>query len=270
MYLLFDLGKTNLRVAISRSGTKLDSVCTLPSPKTFMHAAAMIYACANELSGEKPRGICGGIGAPLDPKTGRVSWTRPLWNDGSLRDRLRGLFHVPVITENDANLAGLGEAVRGAGKNHAVVAYFTVSSGVGGARIVDKAIDARSAGFEPGSQIICVNDRSKTLEELIGGLSFERRHGKKPHEIRSKKIWDRSAYFLACGLLNATALWSPDVIVIGGSMMRHPGISIDQTRAQFNRLWTPSVRKPVIVRARLGDASGLYGALAHIRSGIKR
>ncbi len=270
MYLLFDLGKTNLRVTISRSGTKLDAVCTMPSPSTFKHAAAMIYASACELSAEKPRMVCGGIGAPLVSNSGRVAWNRPLWRDGSLTDRLRKLLRVPVITENDANLAGLGEAVYGAGKNHAVVAYLTVSSGVGGTRIVNKIIDVQSSSFEPGAQIVFSGSRPATLEELIGGLPFEKRYRKKPYEVQSEAVWNRAANVLACGIVNIVALWSPDIVVIGGSMMKHPGISIAQVKAEFSRSWTRSTRKPMIVPARLGDDSGLYGALAHIRNAMRR
>lgn len=271
MYLLFDLGKTNLRVAASRAGTKIDAIRVMPSPDTFKHAAAMIYATACELGAEKARILCGGIAAPLIQKTSRVAWKRPLWRDGSLAARLTKIFHAPVITENDAALAALGEAVYGGGKNHAVVAYLTISSGVGGARIAGKVIDEQNSGFEPGAQIILsAGNRSATLEDLIGGLAFEKRYKKKPYEIKDNAIWDNAAHFLACGIVNAGALWSPDIIVIGGSMMKHPGIPIARVKSEFNRLWKHSVQKPLIVPARLKDMSGLYGTLAHIKNCARR
>jgi glucokinase len=49
---------------------------------------------------------------------------------------------------------GLGEAVFGAGKGREIVVYMTISTGVGGARIVGGKIDASAMGFEPGHQII--------------------------------------------------------------------------------------------------------------------
>ena len=55
---------------------------------------------------------------------------------------------------NDSDLDGLGEATVGAGKGFNIVAYITVSTGIGGVRIVGGKIDVSTYGFEPGHQII--------------------------------------------------------------------------------------------------------------------
>jgi predicted NBD/HSP70 family sugar kinase len=266
MYLLFDLGKTNLRIAVSERGTAIDASVVVPSPKTFSEVTKAIKNGAWYLGAKKLRGICGGIAAPLVPGTSRVASLGPRWRDGSLAEKLKTIFKVPVTVENDAALAGLGEAVYGAGKGHDIVAYMTVSTGVGGSRITHKRIDASAFGFEPGDQIIDAHGKPlQGLEEMIAGKYFEKRHGKKPYEITDRKIWDRAAFLLACGLVNVTALWSPDVIILGGSMMKKVGIPLPKTKAYFDRLWRRPRHKPRIVPARLADESGLYGALAYIR-----
>ena len=44
---------------------------------------------------------------------------------------------MPAFVDNDANVAGLAEALVGAGKDKSVVYYVTISTGIGGALIVD-------------------------------------------------------------------------------------------------------------------------------------
>ena len=59
---------------------------------------------------------------------------------------------------NDTAVVGLGEAHRGAGIGYNIVTYITVSTGVGGTRIVDGRIDRRIYGFEPGHQTIDIDN----------------------------------------------------------------------------------------------------------------
>lgn len=82
-----------------------------------------------------------GISAPgpLDPHTGVVVAPPNLkgWHNVPLGDILREAFNVPIYVGNDANVAALAEAARGAarGKRHAI--YITVSTGIGSGIIVD-------------------------------------------------------------------------------------------------------------------------------------
>ena len=76
------------------------------------------------------------------------------WEDVFLKEALEKALDVPVRLENDAALGALGEAVFGAGKDKRIVAYFTVSTGVGGARVTDGRLDEGAFGFEPHRQIV--------------------------------------------------------------------------------------------------------------------
>jgi glucokinase len=114
----------------------------------------------------------------------------PDWQRKPLASALsKRLDGAPVYIENDKAVVGLGEATYGAGVGYGIVAYHTVSTGVGGVRTEDGKISRASAGFEPGHQIIDIDGSllddgtSHTLESLVSGYSLEKRRGVKPYEI---------------------------------------------------------------------------------------
>ena len=78
----------------------------------------------------------------------------PGWIRKPFSERLKAELACPVFLENDSAIVALGEAHHGAGKGDDIMAYLTVSTGMGGARIVHGAIDVNVFGFEPGHQYI--------------------------------------------------------------------------------------------------------------------
>ena len=178
-----------------------------------------------------------------------------------------------MFLENDAAIAGLGEAVFGAGKGLEIIAYHTVSTGVGGAKIENGDIDHVSAGFEPGHQILDIDrtilgeDIVPTLENLVSGTAVELRFGTKPYDIpQSDVLWNELAEYLAQGLRNTILYWSPDVIVLGGSMIiGNPRIEIDVIRKCTVDALDGFVPAPLITTAKLGDEAGLYGGMALLK-----
>ncbi|TAN58722.1 ROK family protein [Patescibacteria group bacterium] len=188
------------------------------------------------------------------------------WSKKPLAKELKKIFGAPVLLENDAGLAGLGEAVYGAGKGKKIVAYLTISTGVGGARIVDEKIDKNAFGFEPGHQIVFLNKKFTTLENIASGTAIEKKYGKKPFEIFDAKIWDNVAKDLAYGLHNVAVLWSPDIIILGGSMMKKIGIPVERVKFHLSKILKIFPKSPLIKKSKLGDLAGLYGALARLKS----
>src|SRR4051794_31746204 len=75
-----------------------------------------------------------GFGGPVDFRTGRISRSHQIdgWENFALRDWLADRVKAPVMVENDANTAALGEAVSGAGRGVDTVFYANFGSGVGG------------------------------------------------------------------------------------------------------------------------------------------
>ena len=219
------------------------------------------------VSGKKISAVVGGLAGSLDRN--REVLVNGLniasWIGKPVKKELEKEFQSLVVLENDAALAGLGEAVDGAGKEHEIVAYITVSTGVGGARITNKRIDARVYGFEPGFQIIdaghglCAQCVKPYLNVHISGRGMEKRCGKKPEDISDPAVWDDVAKHLSLGLHNTIVHWSPDIVVLGGSVMK--SISMEQVRIYLKETLKVYPEIPLIEPALLDDLGGLHGAL---------
>ena len=127
---------------------------------------------------------------------------------------------------------------------------------MGGARVVDGVIDRSALGFEPWRQIV---DGTHRLGYYISGNGIRKRFGKSPEDIDDPLVWEEAERWLAVGLNNAIAFWSPDVIVIGGAVaMRR--FSFKRIAKHLRNIANfPEI--PEIVPAALGDKAGLYGAL---------
>ena len=184
-----------------------------------------------------------------------------------VRAGLIQLFSCPALIENDSALCGLGEAVAGAGRGSDIVAYITVSTGVGGVRIVDGKVDRAHAGFEPGHQIVA---SGLTLERLVSGRAMSEKYGKHPREITDEVVWEELAGYLALGLHNTIVHWSPEVVVLGGSMMKVPGIALPAVQAYLAKTLKIFPVLPELRLAELGDFGGLHGALELLRQKLAR
>ena len=274
-YIMFDIGGTNTRVAVSKDLTKYDESITFKTPNNFKKGVAALLEAVRKLTDDDIQGVAGGVRGMLDANRAELAYDNVLtgWIDEPLVATLKKEFGTHVILENDAALAGLGEAHFGAGRGHEIVAYHTVSTGVGGVKIENGVIDSYHAGFEPGHQVLDIDrtilgdDIQPTLENLISGSAIEERMGSKPYEIpQEDAIWDQLAHYLAYGLRNTVLYWSPDIIILGGSMiLGNPRILLDDVQKHANEVFGEEVSCPLIVDAALGDMAGIYGAMALLR-----
>ncbi|TAL49010.1 ROK family protein [Patescibacteria group bacterium] len=274
MYILFDIGGTKSRIAASTTLDMFNDPVVFDTPKLYSQGIVILKQKGLELSrGQTIHAIAGGIAGPCSRKECMLiaSPNLPDWVGKPIKRELEETFHAPVYVENDAAMVGLGEAHSGAGRGFGVVVYITVSTGVGGARIVSGKIDERVVGFEPGHQIV---DMDKTvvpealgvdLESMIGGRWVEERTGKKPFEITDEAFWDKLARILAVGLNNTIVHWSPDVVILGGSMMNKIGVPLDKVEAHLRQVVKIYPELPALRRSELGDLGGLYGALAYLK-----
>lgn len=272
MYILFDIGGTKTRIAGSKDLVSYGEPIKFDTPKSFQEGVKTFARAVRDVAGEeKITALAGGIRGPLNQeKTGIVSETKLVdWVGRHITEIFEEKFGAPVCLENDTAIVGLGEAVRGAGKDYSIVAYHTVSTGVGGARIVDGKIDRASIGFEPGHQILDV-DRSilgpavkHTLQNLVSGAALEKRRGVKPYQIsQDDPVWDELAGYLARGLKNTIVYWSPDIIVLGGPMIvGDPRIFLNDIQRHTEEVLDGFVPCPPIVDAALKDEGGLHGAM---------
>lgn len=257
MYLLFEVGGTKTRIGFSNDRATLSDSKILSTPKI---PAGFLNLLKKEVGSQKINAIAGGVPGVLNPeRSDLISAPHlPEWIGKNLKQSLEKEFHTRVLLENDAALGGLGEATFGAGKDYKIVAYFTIGTGVGGARIVKGKIDVRTLGFEPGHQLI--NPAGLEFEQYISGTALEKEYGKPSDQIEDQNVWDEAARRVALGLTNSILHWSPEIIVLGGGLMEKISVEAIKENIKQNIKVFPIL--PEITRAKLGELAGLYGALA--------
>jgi len=276
MYILFDIGGTNIRVVGSNDCESfIGEPITEKTPADFEEGVQLFIEMTRRVAGEERIDMFGGgIAGPFLEKECSLIASPQLsgWVGKGFGNRIQEEFNVPVHMENDTAIVGLGEMHFGAGKGFDIGAYITVSTGVGGAKFEQGVIDEKSAVFEPGHQIIdaggalCSDCAGNTLWHYVSGKATEERVGKKPYEIHDGAFWDEYAKWLAIGLYNTTLHWSPHVIVLGGAMVvKQPGISTESTKNYLEELLSSIIPvSPEVKEATLGDQGGLFGAMVYL------
>lgn len=267
MKLVFDIGGTHIRIASSKDGETLsERPFIVDTPKDWKEAQQVLTELFSKHKGAKA--VCGGLPGVFDEQKETLVWSPnlPDWVGKPIAKTIQNVAGVTPALFNDAMLAGVGEAVAGAGKGKRIVAYFTVSTGFGGARIVNGMPDEYRSGFEPGQQIVDMQS-GKTLERIVSGSAFARAHGLDFAKSAPPEAWTQAAPALAIGIYNAILLWSPDIVVLGGSMMtKPPGYSLAYIEERLLALPKVFPNYPELVLAKLGDENGLRGALALLQN----
>ncbi|MDY3557734.1 ROK family protein [Gemmata sp. JC673] len=88
------------------------------------------------------KGVGIGFGGPTDDRSQTVIKSHQIqgWDGFPLADWVSDLVGAPAVLCNDADVAGLGEALFGAGRGLSPIFYITVGTGVGGGLIIDGQI----------------------------------------------------------------------------------------------------------------------------------
>lgn len=267
MYVLFDIGATNCRVGVSTDGVTLGEFKQEKTPAKFSDGMALIKKMAGELAGgEEIKGAAGGVAGSLDEKKASFVYSKLTdWVGKPLREELFAILQCPIHVENDTATVGLGEAHFGAAKGANVAVYITVSTGIGGVKIVDGYVDESAFGFEPGHQIInfaeAGTETRGEFENYASGTALQKKYGKIPSDIHDADIWKEHARLLAVGLYNTILHWSPSVLVLGGGVVVHAGLDLAEVAKQLESLNKIFPRLPEIKKSTLEDLGGLYGGM---------
>jgi glucokinase len=150
-----DLGGTSLRIAaVEGSGKILEKITTgtevacrdrvIDEMCAAVRTLALKYRASDELVGI-------GVGVPgiIDMATGMLRWSPnlPGWQDYPVREEIEGRIGTPVVLENDANAAALGETWLGAAAGMEDVCMLTLGTGVGGGLVLGGRIWHGLAGM---------------------------------------------------------------------------------------------------------------------------
>ncbi len=167
-YIGVDLGGTNLRAAVVDQNRVVLSRVEIPSEAGRGSAAVIdkLVACtldAAEKAGFTPNDIEAvgiGVPGPIDQKRGIVHSAPNMagWNNVPLGAIMSERTGITAYIENDANCAGWGEFVAGAGRGANTMVMVTLGTGVGGAIIIDKKLHTGRDGAAGELGHVCIVD----------------------------------------------------------------------------------------------------------------
>ncbi|WP_067927153.1 ROK family protein [Alicyclobacillus shizuokensis] len=294
-----DVGGTAVKTAVLNEDGVIIAKREFPTEaeRGFEDLAQRLSRILDELrqeAGLTVEDVCGvGVGVPafLDGDVIREAVNLG-WHNVPLRQYLEDALHKPVRVDNDANVAGLGEAWKGAGAGARTALCVTVGTGIGAGIVIDGKIYRGvngSAGeighmvVRPGGRLCnCGNHgcletlasasalvreakRLQSVGELPDDLEID---GAQPifalaeagNKVAAGIIWD-AGHWLGYGLASTASVLNPDVIVVGGGVSKAGEELLRPVRAAFVEYSASRVHEAVEIRlASLGNDAGVVGA----------
>ncbi len=175
-----EIGGTKLQIAVGDRSGQIHELCPIPADRDGGGEAIrrqIAEALPPLIARHKPSAIGVGFGGPIDWKTGVVCCSHQVvgWHDFPLRAWLNEITGLPVIVDNDANTATLGEALFGAGRGHDPVFWINMGSGVGGGLVNGGKLyhGARPGEAEVGH--IRLDKSGVLVEDRCSGWALDRR-----------------------------------------------------------------------------------------------
>jgi glucokinase len=250
------------------------------------------------LRGHAIRAVGVGFGGPVDWRTGKICRSHQIegWSEFDLGGWLRELAGAPVVVDNDANVAALGEAKHGAGRGFDPVFYVTLGSGVGGGLVTHGGIyhgaapgeaeighvrldrrgtivEARCSGWAVDARIRALKNRapsSALARWAAASPGSEARHlpaALHQGDAAARRILQETAEDLAFGLSHVVHLFHPQIIVIGGGLARVGEPLRAAVEAALRRFTMQAFAPgPRVALAALGEDAVPVGALALARA----
>jgi glucokinase len=193
---------------------------------------------------------------------------------GRLSERLR---RHPVVVDNDATCAVIGEWVYGAAAGATDAVVVTLGTGIGGGLVVNNAVARGALGF--AGEIASGSGLGRLAREAAHAGQLDdvlRLAGGDPEAVRAEDVTAAAAggdagaqavleelgWWLALGLANLANILDPSVFVLGGGLVDALDLVIEPVRTAFDTLVEGRLGRPevMICLAQLGERSGAVGA----------
>lgn len=214
-----DIGGTKTYVALFAENGKLLKEVRFETNRDYDEFLKDLKLHANNIEASKAKAACVAVPGLLDRKRGMVLSLGNLpWKDKYIRhDAAKALGVQNVSIENDSRLAGLAEA-RYVSAQFSRVFYITISTGIGGALIVDGTLSKDLLDMEIGKTPLPHEGSIQQWENFASGKAFFETYGKKAVEVEDKKIWKKYSQNLNIGLGMICSGYQPEVIIFGGGL----------------------------------------------------
>ena len=297
-----DVGGTTVKCGLFRTDGTLVEKWEIPTRKEnngdqiLPDVAAAVNAKIEEkgISKDDVEGVGIGVPGPVNSK-GEVDRAVNLyWGYKDVAGEMEELTGLPAKAGNDANVAALGEAWKGAAAGSSDVIMVTLGTGVGGGIIVDGKIVTghHGAGGEIGH--LCVNyeetdhcgcGNTGCLEQYASATGITRlaniRLAKddkasvlRGQEVSAKTVFDavkaddevakeiaeEFGKYLGHAMANLAAVADPSAIVIGGGVSKAGEVLLQYVEKNFKEKAFFANKDTEFVLATLGNDAGICGA----------
>jgi glucokinase len=282
-----DIGGTNLRAAVISEEGKIVDVFKVENDVQKgapYNLDKIVNQIKLEWSNYEIKKVGVGAPGPLDLKAGKLLNPVNLkgWENFNIKEFLSKKLNLPVQVNNDANVAGLAESIVGSAKECDLVFYITVSTGVGGALILNNKIinGAHSQAGEIYNMVINedryshVGTNKGGLEGQCSGVNIARIASETYGQaLTTKEVFDlyenkdekivqvieKWVDNISIGIANIIAVVDPETVVIGGAVL----INNTYLLPKIIECTKTKVADPAMVDiriAKIGDNAGLIGA----------
>jgi fructokinase len=219
---------------------------------------------------------------PASPTHGSITTTpKPGWAHTDVVSPLHEALGVPVVFENDVNVAAVGEWRRGAAVGLETFAYITVGTGIGAGVVANGRLLHGLVHPELGHMRV-PHDWSRDpfpgacprhgdcLEGLASGPAMQQRWGRPGAELTEDEPWALEAEYLAHGIANLVLTLSPQRVIVGGGVAQQPSL-LGRVRTRLlevvagylpvPELTTAAGVEGYVVAPALGGDAGIVGAI---------
>jgi glucokinase len=280
-----DLGGTKIATGSVDADGKVHERHEVPTPVGSQdELLACIVGAIEPLAREGPAAIGFGIPSVIDRATGRAlgSTNIPL-RDVALADLMEERFGVPVVLENDGNVAALAEWRLGAGRGADDLVVLTLGTGVGGGLVLGGSL---YRGIAELGHVVVVADGPPCQGNCSGRGHLEAVASGNAADRAAEKLWGEGAtaellvgraeegdaealealsgigHLLGAAIGSFVNTFAPEVVILGGGFGIAAFDFLYPSAFEIARRETvePDVLPLRISRAELGSVAGLIGA----------
>ncbi len=254
-----------------------------------------------EISLDEVEGVGIGLPGPVLEDGTVLQCVNLGWGTFNVAEKLSSMFHgLKVMAGNDANVAALGEAWKGGGKDYDDIVMITLGTGVGGGVILGGKI---VTGYNGGAgeighmhvndeeEVTCGCGRKGCLEQYasatgvvrlatryLAATEEETKMREFGAQITAKDVFDlakagdrganavvrQMGEYLGKSMSSIAAVLNPQAFIIGGGVSKAGQFLIDAVKDVYRETCFAACGDAAVHLAKLGNDAGIYGAAALI------
>ena len=239
-------------------------------------------------------GMC--LPGPVHRPTGVVGSTAilPGWVGVAAAEEMRRRLELPILVDNDANLAALAEAAFGAGRDAKDLVYLMISSGIGAGLVLNGRLYRGAEGLagELGHVLVdaegpvCRCGNRGCLETVAGTDALadllRRSHGDgldgraivrlaREGDLGCRRVIADAGRAIGKAAATLVNVLNPELLIVGGDLSDAGELLLGGVRESLDRSALPTaVQAATVVAGSLGDRAEVLGAIALVLSEAER